>query len=297
MAHLDDTELVRLITDLESDSVERKETHGIATAQDERVLNERRRHRDKPFDIHPVPSSSLADLNRRRFEDEYLAHAVAPELLAANDRFFEERLASTKMVLTAAEPTPTVLGILVPCSRARDYVPGAYIQFLRIAGRDLADPVVDEQAIDGPIADVLRRIDEKMLSHNRVGVDLTSGSTEKRLQVYPTVAFQQVVRNAVLHRSYEATHAPVRVTWFDDRVEINNPGGPFGTVTAENFGRPGVTDYRNPNLAEALRVQGFVQRFGVGIATAQRALADNANPPLQFQVRAEAVSVILRPKA
>ena len=64
------------------------------------------------------------------------------------------------------------------------------------------------------------------------------------------------------------------MTWYDDRIEITNPGGPFGIVSAANFGKPGVADYRNPNLAEALKVLGFVQKFGAGIATARRALAE-----------------------
>ena len=54
----------------------------------------------------------------------------------------------------------------------------------------------------------------------------------------------------------------------NDRIEILSPGGPFGQVTVENFGQPGIVDYRNPNLAEAMRVLGLVQRFGVGIAIA-----------------------------
>jgi len=38
------------------------------------------------------------------------------------------------------------------------------------------------------------------------------------------------------------------------------------------------------NLAEALRVLGFVQRFGFGIPTARRELEKNGNPPLEFEV-------------
>lgn len=34
---------------------------GIADAQDERTLNEKRRYRDIPFDIHPIPKTSLSD--------------------------------------------------------------------------------------------------------------------------------------------------------------------------------------------------------------------------------------------
>lgn len=264
---------------------------GIASAQDERILNEKRRYRDLPFDAQPVPSAGLSDLNRRSFEEEYLLSAVAPDILAMNDRTYEQRLASAKMVASADDPTPTVLGLLVLGIRSRDFLPGAYIQFLRIAGKDLADPIADEHAIDGPVGEILRRIDEKMAAHNRVAVDFTSGPLEQRAQPYPLVALQQLVRNAVMHRAYEATNAPVHVYWYDDRIEIMSPGGPYGRVTPETFGQPGVVDYRNPNLAEALRVLGFVQRYGVGIPTARRELERNGNPPPAFELGPSSVLV------
>ena len=87
-----------------------------------------------------------------------------------------------------------------------------------------------------------------------------------------------------MHRDYETSNAPVRVTWFNDRIEIQNPGGPFGAVTRGNFGEPGVTDYRNPSLAEAMKVLGYVQRFGVGIPMARRLLRDGGHPELAFKV-------------
>ena len=151
-----------------------------------------------------------------------------------------------------------------------------------------------ELLIEGSLQDVLRRVDDKLVSHNRTAVDFTSGPVEQRTQTYPLAALQQFVRNAVLHRTYEATHAPVRVYWYDDRIEILSPGGPFGAVSAENFGAPGLTDYRNPNLAEALRVLGFVQHYGAGIPTAERELKKNGNPPPEFQVEATHVLVVVR---
>lgn len=56
---------------------------GIASAQDERILNERRRYRDRPFDVQPMPSATLDDLDRARFESEYLPAAVARDVLEA----------------------------------------------------------------------------------------------------------------------------------------------------------------------------------------------------------------------
>ncbi len=54
-------------------------------------------------------------------------------------------------------------------------------------------------------------------------------------------------------------------------------------------------DYRNPNLAEAtVRVLGFVQRFGVGIQTARRRLAENGNPPPEFDLEENMVLATVR---
>ncbi len=267
---------------------------GIASAQDERILNEKRRYRDVPFDVRPVQSATIGDLDRRFFEESYLLSAFSPEIVEANDRTYEQRLAATKMVESVDTPTPTVVGVLVLCNRTRDFLPGAYLQFLRIAGTAVDDPILDELAIDGVAHEVLRRVDEKLVSHNRTAVDFTTGQVEQRTQPYPLVALQQLIRNAVLHRTYEGTNAPVRVYWYDDRIEITSPGGAFGAVTPENFGAPGVTDYRNPNLAEALRVLGFVQGWGAGIPTARRALSANGNSPPEFTVEPTFVLVTVR---
>jgi ATP-dependent DNA helicase RecG len=268
----------------------------IASAQDERILNEKRRHRDLPFDLQPVSFANLADLNRATFESEYLPAAVAADVLAANQRSYEERLAASRMIESTDNATPTVLGCIVLSARARDLVSCDYIQFLRIDGTTLADPIKDEEVIDGPLAQMLRRLDDKLEAHIQTAVDIKTGVVEQRSPDYPLAALQQLARNALMHRTYEATNAPVRVTWFNDRIEITNPGGPYGIVTRQNFGKPGYTDYRNPNLAEAMRVLGFVQRFGVGIQTAQRELAANGNPPAVFDPEDTLVFVTVRRK-
>ena len=257
----------------------RKDT---ATAQDERVLNERRRHANSPFDSYPLQGSGIDQLNVRQFEDEYLPHLVDREILLANDRTTSERLAAAKMISTAEDDIATILGLLVIGVRPRDFVPGAYVQFSRIAGRSLSDPIADELEIDGTISDVLTRIDEKLKVHNQRRIDLVSADREILSEKFPIAAIQQLVRNAVMHREYETSNAPVRVTWFDDRIEILNPGGPFGAVTVENFAQPGLTDYRNPNLAEAMKVLGYVQRFGVGIPSAKRLLSEAGHPDIEF---------------
>ena len=267
-----------------------------ANAQEERILNERRRYKNLPFDIYPVHSAKISDLSRLIFEGEYLQQAFADDVLKENGRSYEQQLASCRMIVSTDDPIPTVTGLLALGKTPQDFLPGAYIQFLRLDGTELADPVIDEAEICGSIVDLLRRTEEKLMAHNRIAVDITSRPTHQTTTLYPQVALQQILYNAVLHRTYESTNAPVRVYWFSDRVEINSPGGPYGNVTTENFGHPGVTDYRNPNIADVLKIFGFIQAFGRGIATARRAVATNGNPPLEFITNQTAVVCILRGK-
>lgn len=266
----------------------------LANEQEERILNEKRRYKNIPFDINPVPSATINDLSRSVFESEYLPAAFASDVLEANGRTYAERLASCKMIASPSDTTPTVMGLLALGKSPQDFLPGAYIQFLRIMGTELADPVADEEMIQGALVDVLRRMDDKFNSHNRISVDIISGPTHAAVAQYPPAAFQQLIYNAVLHRTYESTNAPVRVYWYNDRIEIYSPGGPYGNVTVENFASPGITDYRNPDLAVVLKTFGFIQAFGRGIATARREMLKNGNPDVEFQISRSSVIAVLR---
>jgi ATP-dependent DNA helicase RecG len=268
---------------------------GLATAQDERILNEKRRYQDRSFDTRPIAGCPISELNQIVFENEYLPQAFAADVLANNGRTYEERLASTGMIASVEDLTPTVVGVLAVGKSPRSWVPSAYVQFLRIRGTRWDEPVVDAQELDGTLDLILRRLDDKIKATLATAVDISSGATtEIRASPYPLSALQQLTRNAIMHRTYEGTNAPVRVTWFDDRIEVSNPGGPYGVVTRENFGRPGINDYRNPAIAAVLKTLGYVQRFGIGIAEARRALAVNGNPPPEFQVEPTIVLATIR---
>lgn len=268
---------------------------GIATPQDERILNEKRRYRDTAFEMRPVTSARLREISRVLFEERYLPKAFAPETIRGDERTYEQQLAVCGMVETAEKPVPTAVGLLVLGHRPRFFIGGAYIQFLRFKGLSIADPVIDEKLIEGGLEQVARRIDEKIESHNRVQIDIVSQPLERRSYLYPLAALQQIVRNALMHRTYENTNAPVQVHWFDNRIEIRNPGGPFGAVNETNFGQPGIVDYRNPRIADAMKVLGLVQRFGIGIQTAQLEMARNGNPLIIFKVDSSTVTCILFP--
>lgn len=265
---------------------------GIATRDEERILTERRRGWDYPFDQRPVSGSTLTDLDINLFKQQYLPLAVSSDVLQENGRSIPEQLAS--LHLASPDGIPNVTGMLSFGHSPTTWVKGAYVQFLRLNGPELTDAIIDRKELTGPLPDILRRMDDITSAHIRVATTIVGQTVETRSPDYPISAMQQLLRNAVIHRNYETSNAPIQWYWFSDRIEIHSPGGLFGRATPETFGRPGGNDYRNPAIAAALHTLGFVQRFGLGIPLARKACLENGNPAPEFIFGPSSFAAIVR---
>lgn len=264
----------------------------IASRDEERILTERRQAGDLGFDQRPVSVASLDDLDLRFFREAYLPAAVSPEVLEENHRSVDEQLSALHLLAPSGKPNAAALLLLG--KDPRTWFPSAYIQFVRVEGTDLSEPIVDQKELSGRIDEILRQAEDVATLNIRTATRIEGNVTEHRQPDYPISALQQLLRNAVMHRSYEV-NSPVYWYWFSDRIEIHSPGGLYGRVTPENFGlTAGNTDYRNPVIAEGLKVTGFVQRFGMGIPLVKKRCAENGNPEPEFQFSASAVLAILR---
>lgn len=260
-----------------------------ATREDERVLAERRRANDGPFDTRPVPRTTVGDLDIDLFRQTYLPSMVGPEVIEENGRPIGQQLSS--LHLTTPDGQPTALGLLVIGLDPGSCIPGAYAQFIRYQGMDLDAPVADDQELRQNLVGLAGRLEPLLRSNLRTRL-VDEGFRETPQPDYPLEALREVCMNALMHRNYETSYAPVRIAWFDDRIEVTNPGGPYGQVRDDNFDR--VTDYRNPSLAAAMKGLGYVNRFGRGIGRVQASLARNGNPPAEFQVDDSSWAVTLR---
>jgi ATP-dependent DNA helicase RecG len=97
--------------------------------------------------------------------------------------------------------------------------------------------------------------------------------------------------NAVMHRDYQS-NAPIKFYWFNDRIEIHSPGGPYGIVTLDTMET--TSDYRNPVIAEMMQALGYVNRYGYGIQQAQASLKANGNPPAEFTGNGNFVLAVIK---
>jgi ATP-dependent DNA helicase RecG len=261
-----------------------------ASSDDERILIERRRSASLPFDAHPLAGTGQSDLDVELLRSTYLVAAVDPEVVEENDRPLGQQLKSLRLVHPTGLATP--LGILLGGFDPTSVIPGAYLQFVRYLGVDADAPIRDEEEIRDNLITGIRTLTALLQANVTREVKEVDPLTERAVDDYPLPALREAIFNAVVHRTYEVSNAPIRILWFDDRVEVTNPGGPFGAVSPENFDQ--VNDYRNPSLAAAMKTLGFVNRFGRGIERMRLQMRRNGNPAPEFEVTPSWWRVTLR---
>ena len=260
----------------------------VANEQEERILSERRASSAKNFDSSPCSEAAVKDLSLRLFE-EYRNQLVSPETIEADHRTIEEQLASLRF-FDLRRKCPTVAGILLLGKNPRAFLPGSYVQFLRLPGATLTEAPLDQAELSGDLRTLLDALRDKFRAYNKTFLKRTKGFEEKTIPEYPEWAAREILHNAVMHRDYQS-NTPVRFYWFADRIEIQSPGGLYGEVTPETITR--VNSYRNPVIAEAMKALGYVNRFGYGIQQAEAELKLNGNPPLAFDC-GQVVNVTLK---
>ena len=251
----------------------------IATEAEEKLLTERRLSNICTFDAMPCLGTTLEDLDITLFKKEYLFKAVAEDILQEDKRTIEEQMASLGLYDLRYQ-CPTNAAIVLFGNNPERFLHGAYIQYVRFKGLDRAGDIINEHKFSGNLCKILPRIDvfvETSIAQKRpIPISVLR---EKTVSKYPYWATRELLMNAIMHRDYES-NAPVAFYEYDDRIEIQNAGGLYGKVSANNF--PNVSDYRNPFIAEAMKVLGYVNRFSRGVYRVQKELEENGNGKASF---------------
>lgn len=253
----------------------------IATRQEELILSERRISQQRSFDMNPCREATLEDLDLESFTRVYLPQAFAEDVLANDSREIKEQLSSLRL-FDKRQNCPTNAAVLLFAKNIKYFFPGAYIQHVQFDGIDNAAEIVNQNEFAGNLITVLPRLEafvETSIIQKRPSP--VSVLQERILVNYPQWAIRELLMNAVMHRDY-SSNTPTKFYQYKDRIEIINPGGLYGNANPENF--PDVNDYRNPIVAEALKVLGYVNKFNRGIARVQKELIENGNGPAVFSV-------------
>lgn len=253
----------------------------VANEAEEKILYEKRAANIKTFDAMPCTGATLDDLDTKLFKTEYLPKAFPEDVLLEDKRDIEFKLQSLGFYDLRFN-CPTYAGIIMFGNNPEIFLRGCYISYVRYAGETRAGEILNEHKFDGNLMRVLGKMDNFVeLSITKEKPFSVSALREIKVVSYPYFATRELLMNAVMHRDYES-NSPTRFYEFDSYIEIQNAGGLYGNARPENF--PDVNDYRNPIIAEAMKVLGYVNRYNRGIVRVQKELEENGNGRATFDL-------------
>lgn len=79
----------------------------------------------------------------------------------------------------------------------------------------------------------------------------------------PLEAVREALTNAIVHADYSQTGAPIRVAFFDDRIEIDSPGLLVAGMTIGDI-RAGVSKLRNRVIGRVFKELDLIEQWGSG---------------------------------
>ena len=223
------------------------------------------------FDKQPVPETGFRTL----------AEALWKPLLSAEGAA-EPEAALGKLALLVDDEAgvlrAAVAGVLLCTPNPEQLLPNACITATRYRGQDRASGQIDAQEITGPLNEQIARA--VAFAARNMQVAARKDPARSDLPQYSERAVFEALVNAVVHRDYSIRGSKIRLSMFDDRLEIQSPGSLPNNLTVESMGSRQST--RNEALTSVLArmpVGGtrgggdrryFMERRGDGVLIIQR---------------------------
>ena len=121
--------------------------------------------------------------------------------------------------------------------------------------------------------------------------EVIQGADRKMVEKIPEAAFREAIANALIHRVWDVD-SQIRVSMFDDRIEVVSPGGLPSGITEDEYLSGKLSVLRNRNLANVFYRLGFVEIFGTGITRIKQIYSEASVKP-SFEVSENATQIVL----
>lgn len=121
--------------------------------------------------------------------------------------------------------------------------------------------------------------------------EVIQGADRKMVEKIPEAAFREAIANALIHRVWDVD-LQIRVSMFDDRIEVVSPGGLPSGITEDEYLSGKLSVLRNRNLANVFYRLGFVEIFGTGITRIKQVYSEASVKP-SFEVSENAIQIVL----
>ena len=169
---------------------------------------------------------------------------------------------------------PTVAGVMLFGLYPQRLHPHWGLGAVRLAGSELDSPILDRADMEGTLDQLIDTAVSFLRRNMRVAALFPEDETQRRdVPEYPLAAVREAITNAVVHRDY-GQGGRVMLRIFEDRLELQNPGGLPGGLTLEEVTERGGFSYpRNPIMARVIRDWQRMEEVGRGLLRIQREMA------------------------
>ncbi len=171
----------------------------------------------------------------------------------------DERILETQGI--SQDGLPTLAGLMLLGEYPQEFFPQLSVTAMVVQGKEIGElgedgeRFIDNKRIEGTISEML----EGTLAFVRRNMKVKTIINEEGIRAdkpeYPIKAIREIVLNALIHRDYSihTDRSPIRLVMYEDRLELENPGGLYGRITIDDLGKT-AADTRNPYLAGALEI-------------------------------------------
>ena len=240
---------------------------------------------DIPFDDRPNLAACLDDLDLGLIREHLKKIGSALYAQSSNAGLLD--LAQDMRLLSGPSEDihPRNVGILMFSEHPEKYFPYARIEVV-----DIPDPTgtnMVERTFTGPVQRQLRDALSYIRNYAiRESVEKVAGQAEaRRAYNYPYEAVEEILTNAVYHRSYKISE-PTTVRIMSDEMEVTSFPGFDRSISEDAIAgrRIRARGYRNRRIGDYLKELGMTEGRNTGFPTAFAAMEANGSGDIDFEM-------------
>lgn len=216
--------------------------------------------RGRAPDEMPIHHAHVDDLDK-----ESITAFMSKRIQHAKEYSYDDMLYHYSILIKEHNRSyPTLGGILLFGKDPQKYLAEAFIictHFKGISGRE----ALATRDITGQLFGQYEQALGFVLSQLNRSFTIKGAQQRTEELEIPEVALREVILNAIIHRNYQIP-APIKISIFDDRIEIFSPGNFPGPILQHQL-EMGLTFVRNRIIARVFREAGYIEKLGSGFLT------------------------------
>ena len=251
------------------------------------------------YELRTIDRTKIGNLSKDDVA-EYLIKLRRQKLNLVN--LEDERILETQGM--CQNDLPTLAGLMLLSQYPQEFFPQLSVTAMSVQGKEIGElgdegeRFVDNKRIEGTIPQMIEATLAFVRRNMKVKTIITEEGTRADKPEYPIKAVREIILNALVHRDYSVhtDRSPVRLVMYEDRLELENPGGLYGRITVDDLGKASA-DTRNPYIAGALEIMIDTENRFSGIPTVIAELKKAGLPAPVFIDRRGAFKVVFYKKA